>query len=325
MMDKERAKVLITGANGFIGKTLAHYLSTTTEHTLTLAVRSESCDDQLPVKPVIVGDIAANTSWQEALSGCQIVIHTAARVHVLNETEADPLTAFRRVNVAGTLNLARQAVEAGVKRFIFISSIKVNGEATDKKPFAADDKPAPEDAYALSKHEAEQGLQRLAEETGLELVIIRPPLVYGPGVKGNFQTMMAWLKKGIPLPLGAITNQRSFVSVSNLAHLIMICMHHPSAANQIFLVSDGNDLSTTALMRKMSQALGKPIRLIPIPQWLLIISARFVGKKTWSQRLCGSLQIDIGKTKDVLNWQPLLSVDDALRACVSSENAQQIK
>jgi nucleoside-diphosphate-sugar epimerase len=212
------------------------------------------------------------------------------------------------------LNLARQAAEAGVRRFIFISSIKVNGEGTPLgAPYRADAQPQPADPYGISKMEAEQGLRALAGETGMEVVIIRPTLVYGPGVKANFLNMMRWLHKGVPLPFGAIHNRRSLVALDNLVDLIVTCIEHPAAANQTFLVSDGEDLSTTELLRRMATALGAPAHLLPVPSWLLEAGATMLGKKALSQRLCGSLQVDISKTRELLGWTPPLSVDAALR------------
>ena len=248
------------------------------------------------------------------MAGVQIVIHAAARVHVMSESSADPLAEFRKVNVDGTLNLARQAVAAGVRRFIFVSSIKVNGEGTEPgKPYKADDAPAPVDPYGISKLEAEHGLLALAAETGMEVVIIRPVLVYGPGVKANFRSMMNWLNKGIPLPLGSIRNKRSLVALDNLVDLIVTCIEHPAAANQVFLVSDGEDLSTTELLRRMGAALGKPARLLPLPGAWLNGAACLLGKGAIAQRLCGSLQVDIEKTRRLLGWTPPVTVDEALR------------
>jgi nucleoside-diphosphate-sugar epimerase len=244
------------------------------------------------------------------------VIHAAARAHIMKDEVADPLAEYRRVNVDGTLNLARQAAAAGVKRFIFISSIKVNGEQTPLgQPFTADDTPAPEDAYGISKWEAEQGLQQLATETGMEVVIIRPPLVYGPGVKGNFASMIKLVAKGLPFPLGAIHNQRSLVAVDNLVDLIITCIDHPVAANQVFLAGDGQDLSTTELLRGVAKAMGKPARLIPVPSSLLMLGATLLGKKAVAQRLLGSLQVDIAKARNLLGWEPPVSVEEGLERC----------
>lgn len=238
----------------------------------------------------------------------------AARVHVMNDDAADPLREFRRINVNGTLRLATQAAEAGAGRFVFISSIKVNGESTvPGRPFTAQQAPAPIDPYGVSKWEAEQQLRKLSAETGMELVIIRPVLVYGPGVKANFLNMMKWLYKGVPLPLGAIHNKRSLVSLDNLVDLIVTCIDHPRAANETFLVSDGEDLSTTELLQRMSKALGKRPRLLPVPAWMLETAAKVVGKQSIAQRLCGSLQVDISHTRERLGWTPPVSVDAALR------------
>jgi nucleoside-diphosphate-sugar epimerase len=233
----------------------------------------------------------------------------------MNEEAADPLAEFRRVNVDGTLRLARQAAEAGVRRFVFVSSIKVNGEHSQPgQPFTADQIPAPGDPYGVSKCEAESELRALSQETGMEVVIIRPPLVYGPGVKANFLAMMRWLQRGVPLPLGGVTeNRRSLVFLGNLVDLIVTCIDHPAAANQTFLVSDDEDLSTAVLLRRMAAALGRPARLIPLPAGLITLGAKLIGRPGIAQRLCGSLQVDIGKTKAVLDWSPPVSVDEGLR------------
>jgi nucleoside-diphosphate-sugar epimerase len=266
------------------------------------------------VRPRVTGDLEPAADWSVALAGISAVVHLAARVHVMADTAANPLEEFRRVNVQGTLNLARQAAAAGVRRFVFVSSIKVNGEATQPGfPFTADDAPAPLDAYGVSKMEAEQGLREIARQTGMDVVIIRPPLVYGPGVKANFAAMMRWLKRGVPLPLGAIHNQRSLVALDNLVDLIVTCITHPAAANPIFPVSDGEDVSTTGLLRRMGQAMGRPARLIPVPAGLLKLAATVLGKPDVAQRLCGSLPVDIEKTRRLLGWTPPLSLDEGLR------------
>ncbi|WP_343349895.1 UDP-glucose 4-epimerase family protein [Pseudomonas sediminis] len=306
--------ILLTGSTGFVGQALLARLAA--QPALDLVVVSRRPNSSLPagVAHAQVADIAADTAWQPVLQGVQVIIHAAARVHVMSDKVADPLAEFRKVNVDGTLNLARQAVGAGVKRFIFISSIKVNGESTAPgKPYSAESQPAPVDPYGISKLEAELALRELAAETGMEVVIIRPPLVYGPGVKANFLSMMRWLSKGIPLPLGAIQNRRSLVALDNLVDLIATCVEHPAAANQTFMVSDGEDLSTRQLLRRMGGALGRPARLVPIPAWLLEAGASLLGKRALAQRLCGSLQVDISKTRELLNWSPPLGVDEALR------------
>jgi len=224
----------------------------------------------------------------------------------------DPLTEFRKVNTAGTLTLARQAAEAGVRRFVFISSIGVNGNQSIK-PFNEQDTPAPHDLYAISKFEAEQGLWGIQQDTGMEVVVIRPPLVYGPNAPGNFGALMRVVQRGWPLPLGAVHNQRSLVALDNLVDFVITCLDHPAAANQIFLVSDGEDLSTTELLRRVAHALGRPARLIPVPVSLLAAGAALLGRRDMAQRLCGSLQVDISKTQTLLGWNPPISVDEGLR------------
>ena len=266
---------------------------------------------------VRVGEINCNTDWAGVVFDCNVVAHGAARVHVMNDSSIDPLSAFRSTNTLGTLNLAKQAAEFGVKRFIFISSIKVNGEFTVKgSSFKFDDTYVPDDPYGLSKYEAEVGLRKIAQETGMEVVIIRPPLIYGPGVKGNFVNMMRWLNKGVPLPLGAIHNIRSLVSIDNLVNLIVTCIEHPNAANQTFLVSDDEDISTSGLLSKLGLSLGVTNRLLPIPGTLLEFLAKLLGKYAVAQRLLGSLQVDITKTKEQLNWEPPFSIDEGLKKTV---------
>jgi len=306
-------KVLVTGANGFIGSAVVEALSHRDDCEPLLALRHEPAAVP-PHRYAVKGNLSPDTDWRDALQGCSAVVHCAARVHVMDDPEADPLAAFRRANVDGTLNLGRQAAQAGVSRFVFISSIKVNGEQTTcDTPFTGEDEPAPSDPYGISKLEAERGLLALAEETGMEVVIIRPPLVYGPGVKANFESLMRWLSKGVPLPLGAIHNRRSLVARANLVDLIVTCIDHPAAANQVFLAGDGEDLSTTELLHRLGRALGIPARLLPVPAGLLEAGAALLGKRAVAQRLCGSLRVDIGKARQRLGWQPPVSVDDALQ------------
>lgn len=305
-------KVLVTGANGFVGQAVCGEAAA--RGFFVYGMTRSSCDFRDGIENVVVGSIDDSTSWQGLLPVCQIVVHVAARVHVMADKVENPLDEFRRVNVHGTLNLARQAAAVGVRRFVFISSIKVNGETTRLGfPFFADEIPAPLDPYGISKMEAEQGLRDIAAQTGMEVVIIRPPLVYGPGVKANFQIMMRWLARGVPLPLGAIHNRRSMVALGNLVDLIVTCIDHPAAANQTFLVSDGEDLSTTQLLQRLGRALGKPARLVPVPAMLLKAGAALVGKPAIAQRLCGSLQVDISKTQQLLGWVPPLSIDEGLK------------
>ena len=312
--------ILITGVTGFVGgAVLQRLLAENKTQALSVAVRRSGQRWPSRVHPHVTGDLESSTNWATALEGICTVVHCAARVHVMTETAANSLDEFRRVNVQGTLNLARQAAVAGVRRFVFVSSIKVNGEATQPgHPFTADDVPAPLDDYGVSKMEAENGLREIAGQTGMEVVIIRPPLVYGLGVKANFAAMMRWLQRGIPLPLGAIHNQRSLVALDNLVDLIVTCLTHPAAANQTFLVSDGEDVSTTELLRRMGQALGRPARLIPVPVSWLKLAAAMMGKQDVAQRLCGSLQVDIEKTRRLLGWTPPLSLDEGLRRAARS-------
>lgn len=307
--------VLVTGANGFIGNALCEELLRS-GHVVRGALRSAD-SGITAVESQVVGKINGKTDWSEALRNVEVVIHLAARVHVMNDHSSDPLTEFRRVNVDGSLNLAKQAARAGVKRLIYLSSVKVNGELTvPGHPFKESDIANPQDAYGLSKLEAEQGLLLIARETGLEVVIIRPPLVYGQGVKANFAGMMRAVKRRMPLPLGAIRNSRSFVYVGNLVSLITTCMHHPAAANQVFLVSDGGDLSTTQLLQECASALGVKSRLWPVPQGLIEGLAAIVGKRDVVQRLCGNLQVDISKAKKLLGWTAPISLADGLKETV---------
>lgn len=311
---RNKLNLLLTGASGFVGGALLARLNQQLNCKITLAVRTmpEHPYDSKHVYYMHPFDEKAD--WTPVVANVDVVVHCAARVHVMSDTVANPLEEFRRINVRGTMNLARQAAQAGVKRFIFISSIKVNGEGTSgSHVYDENDIPAPIDPYGISKLEAEQALNALATETGLEIVIIRPVLVYGPGVKANFKNMMNWLNKGIPLPLGSTANKRSLVAVDNLVDLIVTCIDHPNAANEIFLVSDGEDLSTSELLRRMGHALGKPARLLPVPSWLLKLAASSIGKSSMSQRLCGSLQVDISKAKRVLGWTPPVTVNEALK------------
>jgi nucleoside-diphosphate-sugar epimerase len=308
-------KVLVTGAGGLVGQRLCQRLLEEGVD-LRMAVRTRAAGSNR-FDQVATGSIDGATDWRAVLEGVQVVIHLAARVHVMRDSAADPLTAFRAVNLHGSLCLARQAVAAGVKRYVFVSSIKVNGESTEPgQAFQESDACNPQDPYAISKYEAEQGLRQLAADTGLEVVIIRPPLVYGPGVKANFAALMRAVRKGWPLPLGAVHNQRSLIALDNLVDFIITCSRHPKAANQTFLVSDGQDVSTTELVRGLAQAAGVPARLLPVPVWALTWAARLLGKADAVQRLCGSLQIDSAKACDVLGWAPPVSVPQGLRRAV---------
>lgn len=305
-------RVLVTGASGFVGTEVVKNLKLQNFEVLVANRRASKSEADASY---IVGDLGPDSNWHEALKGCDVVIHLAARVHVMNDSAVEPLAEFRKANVEGTLNLAMQAATAGVRRFVFISSVKVNGERTEiDRPFTENDAANPQDAYGISKYEAEQGLLLIAQQTGMEVVIIRPPLVYGPGVKANFASLMQVVKRRIPLPLGAINNKRSFVYVGNLVSLVLRCIDHPAAPNQVFLVSDGCDLSTTELLRECALALGVKARLLPVPQSLIEACAAMLGKRDVAQRLCGNLQVDITKARALLNWTPSVSVADGLEA-----------
>ncbi len=276
-------RILITGATGFVGSALTRFLVADPTRVVCAAVRMR--DAVLPpgVEEAVVGDLSAATDWRQALTGVDCVVHLAGRAHVLGDTAADPVAEYRKVNVDATMTLARQAVSSGVRRLIFLSSVKVNGEFTVAGgAFSESDTPAPLstelDPYGASKLEAERGLLAIAVETGLEVVIIRPPLIYGPGVKANFAALIRAVRRGIPLPLGAVHNRRSLIGLDNLLGILVICINHPAAANQIFLVSDGEDLSTTDLIRRLGAAMQRPVRLIPVPEWLLAAGAALVGK-----------------------------------------------
>jgi nucleoside-diphosphate-sugar epimerase len=315
--------VLVTGASGFVGEALVSRLLVDKVFTPIAAVRDATRLHGLC--RVMPFDLLDKNSLPR-LKGVQVVVHAAARVHVMNETTQDVLAEFRKVNVAGTLRLARRAAEDGVKRFIFISSIKVNGESTRPgKPFKADDRPAPVDPYGVSKYEAEEALKQLGRDTGIEIVIIRPPLVYGPGVKANFLTMLNWLRKGIPLPLGAIHNQRSLVAIDNLVDLIIVCINHPAARNQVFLVSDGEDLSTSRLLRQLATALGRTARLVPLPERLLQLVGSLLRKREVIQRVCASLQVDIEKNREILGWTPPVDWQVAMRQTADHHMEKKVK
>lgn len=276
-------------------------------------LRSVSVDLPPSVQRCSFGELATSIDWISTLSGVDIVIHAAARVHVMKEHEVDSLAEYRRINVEGSLSLARQAVAAGVRRFIFISSVKVCGEFSQPgQPLRADDTPAPVDAYGISKYEAELALYQLAADTGLELVVIRPVLVYGPGVKANFHSMMRWVYHGVPLPFGSVDNRRSLIFLDNLIDLIATCIDHPKAVNQTFLASDGDDVSISHLLRSLGQALGRPARLVAIPNGLLRLGGRLLSRSDMTQRLLGSLQVDISKNKQMLEWTPPFTLEQGL-------------
>ena len=312
-------RVLVTGGQGFIGRAIvAQYLELGRFEVLALTRQAPAANPVAGATYLPSGDLASQTEWQPELNNIHAIVHLAARVQVMHDAAADPLAAFRAVNFEGTMNLARQAAAAGVKRFVFVSSVKVNGESTPiGRPYVEADVPKPQDAYGQSKFEAENGLRQLSADTGMEVVIIRPPLVYGPGVKANFAALMRAVQRGCPLPLGAVHNQRSLVALDNLVDFIVTCTTHSQAANQTFLVSDGHDLSITELVRSLSQAAGVPARLLPVPVWALQAGATLLGKGDAVQRLCGNLQVDISKARSLLGWVPPVSVEEGLRRAMA--------
>lgn len=312
------SRVLVTGGNGFIGSALLTRLRHDGVAAVGAVRSATPCADCVQGPP-----LDSDGNWRNLLAGCRVVVHAAGRVHVMQESSNDPIQAFRVPNVDGTLNLARQAAWAGVQRFVFISSIKVNGEVTvPGRPFTAEDALFPQDAYAISKADAETALKTLAAETGMEVVVIRPPLIYGPAVRANFLALMRLVRAGVPLPLGAIKhNRRTLAARDNVVDLIVTCIEHPSAANQVFLAGDGEDLSTAELLRRLATAMGVSARLVPVPEWVLRAGAYFVGQENVFQRLCGNLQVDISKAKELLGWVPPISVDEGLRRTVEGFRA----
>ena len=304
--------ILLTGASGLVGRTL---LKTAQQRGIKIRPTYRSMDSSMGHPNAVLVAGLDGGDWSHALQGVSVVIHAAARAHNMRENAQDPFAEYRRVNVEGTLNLALQAAAAGVRRFVFISSIKVNGEVTAPgHTFTSDDIPLPKDAYGQSKAEAEAQLRKVSQQTQMEFTIIRPPLIYGPGVKGNLATLISCVRLGLPLPLrGVNQNRRSLVGLDNLVDLILLCADHPKAVNQTFLISDGEDLSTTELLKKIGNSLGRQARLFWVPSWSISLVASLVGKKDISQRLLGSLQVDLKKTSELLDWKPTVSIDDGLR------------
>ena len=311
--------ILITGNTGFIGNALNQALLAAGKPVVA-AVRHLSSgrnSHQTKIQRHSVGRICGQTNWQLSLNGVQTVVHCAARAHVIHENEADALAAYRSVNVDGTRRLAQQAAAAGVRRLVFLSSIGVLGIHTNGRgPFFVSDAPNPVVDYAVSKWEAEQALWEVAANTGLEVVVVRPPLVYGPGAKGNLARLLKLVRSGVPLPLGAVHNQRSLIGLDNLVDLLIRCVDHPAAAGQTLLVSDGEDVSTPDLLRHMAAGLGRSARLLPVPVPLLRLSVRALGKQAEIDRLVGSLQIDSRQTRELLDWNPPVSVAEGIRRMV---------
>ncbi len=303
-------RILVTGSTGFVGRRLCSALREQGLDVREAVRRSPAVNAGLDV--VAVGAIDGQTDWRRAVEETGSVIHLAGRAHVMREDEADPLAVYRRVNVAGTVRLARQAAAAGVRRFVFVSSVKVNGEATTGRPFTEADVPAPLDAYGVSKHEAEEELKDIGRESGMEIAVVRPTLVYGPDVKGNFLSLLHWLRRGLPLPFACCDNRRSFTGLTNLVDLLIQCVLHPAAANETFLAADGEDLSTPELLRRMARALGRKARLLPFPPAMLRVAAGVVGRPGVYERLCGSLRVDASKARELLGWRPPLTVDEEL-------------
>lgn len=305
-------RILVSGANGFVGRALREALGTNGYAVVSAVRRSSGLADE-----IVVGDIRDSTNWTIALTGCDAVIHLAARVHVMHDTTDEPLALYRATNTEATLSLARQAAQVGVKRFVFISTIKVNGEGEDES-YRETDVPAPQDAYAISKWEAEQGLQKISRETGLEVVILRPPLVYGPGVKANFLRLMHLIHQGWPLPLGAIKNRRSLLYLGNFVDAIRLCIEHPAAQGQTFLVDDGQTISTPDLIREIAKAMHRPARLVPVPVSLLQWVGWMTGRSAAVSRLTGSLYVDSQAIRSRLGWTPPYSMQTGLAHTVAA-------
>jgi nucleoside-diphosphate-sugar epimerase len=310
------ARILVTGANGFVGQALCDVLLRK-GHALRRVMRDGAPPQMVhidhPAETARIGSLGPNTDWTQALKDVQCAIHLAARAHIMQERFPGALDAYRTVNIAGTEKLARDAAAQGVRRLVFLSSVKVNGERTPDSPFTEDDMPRPEDAYGISKWEAEQALWKIASETGLEVVVVRAPLVYGPGVKGNFLRLMHMVARGWPLPLASALNKRSFVYVGNLVDALITAAQSPAAAGRTYLVSDGEDMSTPELIRGIAKALGVPSRLFPVPVTLLRAGGTLLGHGDALARLTGSLQVDSSRIRRELGWIPPFSVAQGLQ------------
>lgn len=313
-------RVVVTGGRGFIGRSLVLALQAKNFAILSV-VRGGLAAQVCQAHEKGIDCLDATTNWCQVLNGADVVVHLAARAHIMRDETINLLAEYRRTNTEATLHLARQAAYAGVNRFVFVSTLKVNGEySLQGRPFRFDDLSQPQDPYAVSKYEAEHGLRKIAAQTGMEVVIVRPPLVYGAGVKGNFASLLRWVDLGIPLPLGGVTgNRRSLVGLDNLVDVLVACVSHPAAANQTFLVSDGEDLSTAELLQRVGRAAGRVPRLLRVPPLWLNLCASLLGRGAVAQRLLGSLQVDITHTCKTLGWSPRVSVDEGLRRAVNKQ------
>ena len=304
----DRHPILVTGASGFVGRALCDSLAASSRATRRAMRRAPAGEPGA----VAIGDIGPDTNWKAALDGVRCVVHLAARTHVLRETATDPLSEYRRVNVLGTERLLREAAANGVRRIVFMSSVKVNGERTLARPYTEDDAPLPEDAYGATKLEAERALARSAAESALEVVVLRPPLVYGPGVKGNFLRLMDIVIRGVPLPLGSVANRRSLIYVGNLVDAITRAIDAPQASGRTYLVSDGEDVSTPELVRGIARALEVKPRLFPCPQPLLRIAGMLSGRSAEIGRLTDSLQVDSSRIRRDFGWNPRFRLEQGL-------------
>ncbi len=312
-------RVLVTGADGFVGRYVCRKLISSGfiphagVRTLQLWPELQRVVPGL-TEHSLLGDLSADPELRSPLNGVSVVVHLAARVHVMKESARDPLQEYRRVNVDGTRSIALAAIAAGVRRFIFVSTVKVQGESTSQKPFREDMAPHPEDAYAVSKLEAEEALRTIAAESGLEVVIVRPPLVYGPGVRGNFLRLMKFVDRALPLPWPKSGNCRSMIGADNLADFLVRCVDHPKAAGQRFLVKDSEDISTRELVARLARCLARPVRLVPVPEALVRLAARLTFKEEAANRVLDSLVIDSRRAQQELQWTPPVTLDDGLAA-----------
>jgi nucleoside-diphosphate-sugar epimerase len=307
--------ILVTGATGFIGNKLCQVLSMRGDAVVAVARKQVNIDTNITVINKV---LSKDTDWQDCLKDIDVVIHLAGRAHVMKDVSENPYQAYADINIHATKHLAEQAALSGVKRFIYLSSIKVNGERTKDVAFSETESPQPEDDYGKTKYEAEKALNNIGKDTGMEVVIIRPPLVYGEGVKANFKSLIKLAQLNIPLPFGAIRNKRSLVYIENIIDFILLCTHHPSAANQTFLISDDDDVSITRLIQEIKEASGKRSLLIPVPQSWLKFVLQLIGKSSLSDRLLGNLQVDMTKAKTLLDWKPPFTVEQGINKTIEA-------